>query len=255
MPRLPRLKLPNTPLHIIQRGNNRSVCFGSDEDCLFYLDHLADISAKMGVAVHAYVLMTNHVHLLATPQDAEGVSQLMKRLGQRYVQHFNRAYRRTGTLWEGRFRSCVVGEEKYFLGCHRYIELNPMRAGLVAHPAEYRWSSYGVNAQGNGHPLIRPHTVYLGLGQSDAERQVAYRALFRHELDPGLADEIRRVTHGGLVLGSERFAKEVALLTGRRTQRGKAGRPFKQSVETEHADSCLPAQPHSCAMPFPLTLP
>ena len=255
MPRLPRLKLPNTPLHIIQRGNNRCVCFGSDEDCLFYLDHLADISAKVGVAVHAYVLMTNHVHLLATPQDAEGISQLMKRLGQRYVQHFNRAYRRTGTLWESRFRSCVVGEEKYFLGCHRYIELNPVRAGLVAHPAEYRWSSYGVNAQGDAHPLIRPNAVYQGLGLDDEERQAAYRELFRYELDPGLVDEIRKVTHGGMVLGSERFAREVALLAGRRTQRGKAGRPFKQSAEPAPSDSGLPSQPHSCAMPFPLTLP
>ncbi|MFA7239630.1 MAG: transposase [Sulfuricellaceae bacterium] len=127
MPRLPRLKLPNTPLHIIQRGNNRNACFASDEDCRFYLDHLAEISAKVGVAVHAYVLMTNHVHLLATPQDAEGASQLMKRLGQRYVQYFNRAYQRTGTLWEGRFRSCVVGEEAYFLGCHRYIEPRNLR--------------------------------------------------------------------------------------------------------------------------------
>jgi len=231
MPRLPRLKLPNTPLHIIQRGNNRSVCFGSDEDNLFYLDHLAEISTRMGVAVHAYVLMTNHVHLLATPQDAEGVSQLMKRLGQRYVQHFNRAYRRTGTLWEGRFRSCVVGEEAYFLGCQRYIELNPVRAGMAEHPGEYRWSSYGANAQGEVSALIRPHPLYGALGLTDEERQAAYRELFRHELDPGLVDEIRRSTHGGLVLGSERFAQEIALLAGRRTQRGKAGRPCKQPAE------------------------
>ena len=230
MPRLPRLKLPNTPLHIIQRGNNRGVCFGSDEDNLFYLDHLAEISAKVGVAVHAYVLMTNHVHLLATPQDAEGASQLMKRLGQRYVQHFNRAYRRTGTLWEGRFRSCVVGEEAYFFGCQRYIEMNPVRAGIVAHPGEYRWSSYGANAQGEASPLIRPHSLYGGLGLTDEERQAAYRELFRYELDPGLVDEIRRATHGGLVLGSERFAEEVALLAGRRTQRGRAGRPVKQAA-------------------------
>lgn len=231
MPRLPRLKLPNTPLHIIQRGNNRSTCFASDEDCLFYLNHLTEICAKVGVAVHAYVLMTNHVHLLATPQDAEGASQLMKRLGQRYVQYFNRAYQRTGTLWEGRFRSCVVGEEAYFLGCQRYIEMNPVRAGMVAHPGEYRWSSYGANAQGDASSLIRLHPVYGGLGLTDEKRQFAYRALFRHELDPDLVEEIRRATHGGLVLGSERFAREVALLAGRRTRRGKAGRPFKQPDE------------------------
>ena len=235
MPRLPRLKLPNTPLHIIQRGNNRAVCFGAEEDYLFYLDHLTEISARIGVAVHAYVLMSNHVHLLATAQDAEGASQLMKRLGQRYVQYFNRAYQRTGTLWEGRFRSCVVGEEAYFLGCHRYIEMNPVRAGMVAHPGEYRWSSHGANAQGEASPLIRAHPVYAELGPTDGERQAAYRALFGHALDPLLVDEIRRVTHGGLVLGSERFAREVALLTGRRTQRGKAGRPFKQPAEPGQA--------------------
>ena len=229
MPRLPRLKLPNTPLHIIQRGNNRCACFATDEDCRFYLDHLAEISAKVGVAVHAYVLMTNHVHLLATPRDADGVSQLMKRLGQRYVQYFNRAFQRTGTLWEGRFRSCVVGEEAYFLGCHRYIEMNPTRAGMVAHPGEYRWSSYGANALGDASSLIRSHPAYEGLGLTGEERQSAYRELFRHELDPGQVDEMRRATHGGLVLGSERFAQEIALLAGRRTQRGKAGRPCKKS--------------------------
>jgi putative transposase len=229
MPRLPRLKLANTPLHIIQRGNNRSACFGSDEDCLFYLDHLAEISARVGVAVHAYVLMTNHVHLLVTPQDADGASQLMKRLGQRYVQYFNRCYQRTGTLWEGRFRSCLVGEENYFLGCQRYIEMNPVRAGMVAQPGDYRWSSHGANARGEASPLIRPHPVYDALGLNAEERQAAYRALFREALDPTLIEAIRRVTHGGLVLGSARFAEEVARLAGRRTQRGKAGRPFKQS--------------------------
>lgn len=231
MPRLPRLKLPNTPLHIIQRGNNRNACFGADEDYRFYLDNLTEISAKVGVAVHAYVLMTNHVHLLVTPQDAEGASQLMKRLGQRYVQYFNRAYHRTGTLWEGRFRSCVVGEEDYFMGCHRYIEMNPVRAEMVAHPGEYRWSSYGVNARGESGTLIRPHALYLGLGLNDEERLEAYRNLFRYELDPGLIDEIRRITHGGLVLGSDRFAKEVAILAGRRTQRGLAGRPRNEQTE------------------------
>jgi putative transposase len=231
MPRLPRLKLPNTPMHIIQRGNNRSACFGSDEDCHFYLDHLAETSAKVGVAIHAYVLMTNHVHLLATPQDADGASQLMKRLGQRYVQHFNRAYRRTGTLWEGRFRSCVVGEEAYFFGCQRYIELNPVRAGMVAHPGEYRWSSYGANAQGDASALICPHPLYAGLGLTDEGRQANYRELFRYELDPGLVDEIRRATHGGLVFGSDRFAVEVAALAGRRTRRGKVGRPCKVPVK------------------------
>lgn len=231
MPRQPRLRLPNTPLHLIQRGNNRCACFASDEDCCFYLDLLTEIGNKVGVAVHAYVLMTNHVHLLVTPQDADGVSQLMKRLGQRYVQYFNRAYQRTGTLWEGRFRSCLVGEEMYFLGCHRYIEMNPVRAGMVKFPEEYRWSSYRANAHGDASLMIQPHPVYIGLGLTDKERQATYRELFRHELEPGQVDNIRRATQGGLVFGSERFAQVISVLAGRSTRRGKAGRPFKQAGE------------------------
>ena len=136
MPRRPRLKLAGIPVHLIQRGNNRGVCFFAEDDHQFYLDHLGGACKKYAVELHAYVLMTNHVHLLMTPKEGEGPSQVMKHLGQRYVQYINRTYRRSGTLWEGRFRSCLVGEEHYFLGCHRYIELNPVRAGIVEHPGE-----------------------------------------------------------------------------------------------------------------------
>ena len=148
MPRRPRLILPGIPLHIIQRGNNRQACFYADEDCRNYLVWLQEYANRNRCAPHAYVLMTNHVHLLVTPQTAEGAGQLMKQLGQRYVQYVNRTYRRTGTLWEGRFRSCLTQEEHYVLACYRYIELNPIRAGMVEHPAEYLWSSYRANTQG-----------------------------------------------------------------------------------------------------------
>jgi putative transposase len=203
------------------------VCFFSEDDYQFYLDQLREACKKHAVELHAYVLMTNHVHLLMTPKEGEGSSQVMKQLGQRYVQYVNRTYRRSGTLWEGRFRSCLVGEEDYFLGCHRYIELNPARAGMVQHPGEYRWSSYGHNAQGLANPILRPHPLYTGLGRSARVRQKAYRELFRYQLDPGLVDQIRSATNGGFVLGSERFQQQIAAMLGRRTWRGSPGRPIK----------------------------
>ena len=148
MPRRARLSLPGIPWHIIQRGNNRSVCFHAEEDYYFYIYHLAELAARFGCAIHAYVLMTNHVHLLLTPEKANSVALLMKNLGQRYVQYVNRVYRRSGTLWEGRFRSCLTQTDDYVLACYRYIELNPVRAAMVRHPRDYRWSSYPANADG-----------------------------------------------------------------------------------------------------------
>ena len=227
MPRRARLKLAGVPVHLIQRGNNRGACFFTEDDYQFYLDHLGEACKKYEVDLHAYVLMTNHVHLLMTPKAEDGPSQVMKYLGQRYVQYVNRTYRRSGTLWEGRFRSCLIGEEDYFLSCQRYIELNPVRADMVKHPGEYPWSSYVHNAQGFVNALIRPHALYKRLGRSIQKRQAAYRELFRYELDPGLVDEIRSATNGGYVLGSERFQQEIATMLGRRTWRGIPGRPKK----------------------------
>ncbi|PTR10619.1 REP element-mobilizing transposase RayT [Nitrosospira sp. Nsp5] len=154
MPRRARLVLPNIPLHIIQRGNNRQACFFADEDYSVYLDWLAEHASKTGCQVHAYVLMTNHVHLLISADGVEAPGLLMKVLGQCYVQYVNRTYQRSGTLWEGRFRSCLIQDEIYLLACQRYIELNPVRAGMVAHPTEYRWSSYRANAQGEVDALV-----------------------------------------------------------------------------------------------------
>lgn len=225
MPRRARLLLPGVPLHVIQRGNNRQACFFADEDYRFYLEWLAHYAKQAGCRIHAYVLMTNHVHLLCSAARRDGVGALMKALGQRYVQYVNRTYRRSGTLWEGRFRSCLVQEEDYLLACHRYIELNPVRAGMVEHPAEYAWSSYRANAQGEGNERVSPHPLYLALGESAEQRQARYRELFRHELEPGLVGAIRSATNGNYVLGNERFAEEVAAMLGRRTVKGRAGRP------------------------------
>lgn len=227
MPRRARLALPNIPLHIIQRGNNRQACFFADEDYRFYLDWLGEYADKTGCLVHAYVLMTNHVHLLISSEKAGAPSALMKALGQRYVQYVNRTYRRSGTLWEGRFRSCLTQEESYLLACQRYIELNPVRANMVSHPAEYRWSSYRCNAQGEAGLLLKPHALYLALGKDAPAREAAYRELFRYELEPGLVDEIRRATNGNFALGNAAFATQVTAALGRRATPGKSGRPGK----------------------------
>ncbi len=230
MPRRPRLSLPNVPLHLIQRGNNRQVCFVADEDYRFYLDWLRDYASRAGCRIHAYVLMTNHVHLLVSAQRGDAPGEMMKALGQRYVQYFNRSYRRSGTLWEGRYRSCPTQAEDYLLACQRYIELNPVRAAMVAHPADYRWSSYRANAQGEFDALITPHEAFRALGLDDAGRQSAYRELFRYELEPGMVDEIRRATNGNFVLGGEHFAEQIAAALGRRVTPGKSGRPKRVIV-------------------------
>ena len=227
MPRRARLTLPNVPMHLIQRGNNRQACFYADEDYCFYLDWLAEYAVKTRCRIHAYVLMTNHVHLLVSADDAEGVGVLMKALGQRYVQYANRTYRRSGTLWEGRFRSCPTQEESYLLACQRYIELNPVRACMVEHPADYRWSSYRTNAQGEASSLLVPHPLYIALGADAESRRRASRELFRYELEPGLVDAIRKAANGNFALGDARFGEQIAEALGRRASPGRSGRPRK----------------------------
>ena len=229
MPRRPRIIIPGTPLHIIQRGNNRQACFFADEDYLFYLDWLKQYAKSSKCVVHAYVLMTNHVHLLITPKKATSAGNLMKRLGQRYVQYVNRTYNRSGTLWEGRYRSCITQQETYLFACQKYIEMNPARVGRVQDPGEYRWSSYASNAQGEKSEVIKPHALYKELGESPAERQQAYQELFRHELDTVEIDKIRKATNGGFSLGDNRFHAEISKRIGRRVTPGKAGRPKKQT--------------------------
>ena len=163
MPRRARLILPEVTVHVIQRGNNRQACFYQETDYRNYLDWLHEYAIECECRIHAYVLMTNHVHLLATPSQADSLRAMMKRLGQRYGQYINRTYQRSGTLWEGRYKSCLTSNETYVLGCYRYIELNPVRAGMIHHPAEYRWSSYRANAQGDKNSIITPHHIVSGV--------------------------------------------------------------------------------------------
>jgi putative transposase len=220
---------------VIQRGNNRQPCFFAEGDYRCYLDWLEDCATATGCRVHAYVLMTNHVHLLLTADRSDGVGAMMKTLGQRYVQYVNRAYRRSGTLWEGRYRSCLVQDEAYLLNCMRYIELNPVRASMVDHPGAYRWSSYRTNAQQEDSRLVSPHGVYLALGAHVQARAQAYRELFRHELDPGAVDQIRAATNGNFALGNRGFIAEIESALGRRATPGKPGRPVRKSDGSSEA--------------------
>ena len=177
MPRPARHFVPGVPCHVIQRGHNRHVCFFTRHDYAVYLRKLEEYSRRLGVAVHSYVLMTNHVHLLLTPSDESCISKLMQVLGRSYVRHVNESYRRTGTLWEGRFKSSMVDSERYFLTVSRYIELNPVRARMVGHPVEYPWSSFRTNATGVSSSLLLQHRIYMALGRCSESRQSAYRAL------------------------------------------------------------------------------
>ncbi|NOX08453.1 MAG: transposase [Gammaproteobacteria bacterium] len=229
MPRRPRIVLPDTPLHIIQRGNNRQPCFYTKNDYLFYLDWLKEYAELSVCSIHAYVLMTNHVHLLLTPHKKDSVSILMKRLGQHYVQYINRSHHRSGTLWEGRFRSCITQEENYILNCYRYIESNPVRAYMVKHPEEYQWSSYRINALNDNSDLITPHDIYKGLGHDDNHRKQNYRKLFQHPIDTEILDNIRSATNGNFALGTDHFKAQIESILGRRVMPGESGRPRKNS--------------------------
>jgi putative transposase len=209
MPRRLRAQPLGIPLHIIKRGNNRQACFYADEDYQFFLHHLGELAMRFKCEVHAYVLMTNHFHLLITPLMGRGASLLMKRLGQRYVQYVNKTYRRCGTLWDGRFRSSLVQTSRYVLACYRYIEMNPVRASMARHPGDYPWSSYAANAEGRHMKWLVPHGEYLALGLTTESRYAAYRGLFASELDPTLLKAIRSAAHAGYAIGNQRFRAEI----------------------------------------------
>lgn len=215
MARLPRLVVAGVPLHLIQRGNNRSATFFSAEDYRRYIAVLFEASQRYGCAIHAYVLMTNHVHLLLTPRDDCSPSRMMQALGRVYVRYFNGRHKRTGTLWEGRFRSTIVDSEHYFLACTRYIELNPVRACMVELPSQYYWSSHRHNAYGQRDRLVTQHEVYQALDTDSVIRQEAYRALFARQLDPTALDAIRSATNRGTALGDTPFCERIEAVLGR----------------------------------------
>jgi putative transposase len=227
MARQPRLDLPGAPQHVIQRGNNRQPCFLQEQDYRFYLEALREAAQQTGCRVHAYVLMTNHVHLLVTPEGGGAISCAMQRLGRRYVAYFNNAYRRSGTLWEGRFKACLVDSESYLLTCYRYIELNPVRAGMVKAPEGYAWSSYHANACGVGDPLVTPHAEYLSLGSTADKRRVAYRDLFSEAIADDHMREIRSYVQKQRALGTKRFQRVIEAELERVATVRKRGRPRK----------------------------
>jgi len=204
MPRTARIVVPDVALHVVQRGNNRSDCFFRPLDYRNYLRYLRFFAARFGCAVHAYCLMTNHVHLLLTPSSARSCALLMKNLGQCYVQTTNKALGRSGTLWQGRFYSCLVPTEHYVLTCYRYIELNPVRAGMVSRPEHYPWSSHATNCAGEDNPAVSPHPALDVLGLEGDPRRAAYRALFDQPLEAPMLDEIRKATRNGQRLGMPR---------------------------------------------------
>ncbi|NOT20257.1 MAG: transposase [Sideroxydans sp.] len=225
MPRRPRVHLDNVPLHIVQRGHNRQPCFFAEEDYHTYLHWLSEALRKEHCALHAYALMTNHVHLLITPADAAAIPKLIIALGRRYVQYINVTYRRTGTLWDSRYKSSLIQAEDYLLACQRYIELNPVRADMVNDPAHYRWSSYRSNGLGQHSNILTPHPLYLSLGTTDEERQSAYRALFRAQLDDHAISDIRLALNQNQPLGNERFYQHIEQMTGQRRESKPRGRP------------------------------
>lgn len=225
MPRHPRLRLAGVPVHVIQRGNNRGACFHGDDDRHAYLATLLAETRFRGVAVHAYVLMTNHVHLLMTPRDPAGVEQVMKLVGQRYAAYFNRRHDRVGTLWQGRYKSCLVEAESYLLTCHRYIENNPVRAGMVGSPDGWPWSSYHANALGAPDPLVTPHPVIEALAGSAEERRALYREHVVRPATPEMLEEIRDAANGGYALASGSLKAAVARCLNRPAMRGSPGRP------------------------------
>jgi putative transposase len=220
----------------MQRGNNRNACFFAEGDYRFYLECLQDACSGNCVAVHAFVLMTNHVHLLMTPESHNGISRVMQSLGRRYVQYINRAYQRCGTLWEGRHKASLVDAEQYLLACYRYIELNPVAARMVNHPGAYPWSSYATNACGKPSELIIPHPVYLQLEKSATKRQAKYRELLSSSLGKEDIQAIRTAAQFSTPLGNEQFKQQIEKETGQKTGHAKRGRPFKIQLK-EPADN------------------
>jgi putative transposase len=205
MPRHPRLVLPSVPLHVIQRGHDRQQCFFVEEDFVFYRQCLQEKAEMVACQVHAYVLMSNHVHLLLSVEEVGQLAWMMKGVGQQYAQYFNGRHQVSGALWDGRYKSCLVQTEGYLLTCQRYIELNPVRAGMVRFAGNYRWSSYRCNAEGRHDGLVTPHSVYQRLGRDEGEQRQAYLRLFEAMLTPMQIQQIRAAGNGNGVLGDQAF--------------------------------------------------
>lgn len=228
--------LPGVPVHIVHRGNNKQPCFREEQDRTFYLIHLGKLLRQTGCAMHAYCLMTNHVHFLVSAEATDSCAKLMKGVAQLHTQYINRTYGRSGTLWEGRFRSSLVQTEDYVLACYRYIESNPVRAALCQHPRDYPWSSYRANADGASDALVTPHEEYIRLASGADYRRANYRALFESLLSVDKLNEIRKATNGNFVLGDASFRADLGARIGRRVTPGSPGRPTRSVRNDEQLD-------------------
>jgi len=225
MARLPRLTVPGYPHHIIQRGNNRQAIFGANADNEVLLAMLEEHAGKSGVAIHAYVLMSNHFHLLATPETAGGIPGMMQAVGRRYVRYFNQRQGRTGTLWEGRYKSTLIQAERYLLACMVYIDLNPVRAGLVRDPADYPWSSHGHYVGRHSDRLVTPHSLYWELGNTPFARDAAYAELVRGGISVHQQHALTDSALRGWALGEPDYVADLQRRTARRVSKTRVGRP------------------------------
>ena len=230
MPRKLRFYLPGMPVHIVQRGHSREPVFFETGDYQTYLYWLREASERYDCAIHAYVLMTNHVHILATPANKKGISLLMQYTGRHYVPYINHTYGTSGSIWEGRYKGSLVHDEQYLLTCMRYIELNPVRAGMVAEPSLYRWSSYRANAQGKSDALITRHPLYEKLGSHPQEQMEAYKALFEAHIDKKRHAIIQKAYQTGTPLGSDYFREKIERKLKCKVGQDRRGRPPKRAL-------------------------
>ena len=219
MPRKARLLLAGHLVHVVHRGVNRGACFEGDADRSFYLSLLQEFLPRADCSLHAYVLMTNHVHLLVTPHTDDAAARLMKAVAQRHAQRCNKRWKRTGPLWEGRFKSSLVDSDAYALNCHRYIEENPVRAQIVGHPAEYAWSSFRANAMGYPCAFLTQHSSLRALHDDPVDRRIAYRAIFDERQPERELALFRNALKSSLVAGSDEFIARIAIASGRRATR------------------------------------
>ena len=225
MPRKKRFYQSGVPVHAFQRGHNKEPVFFGDHDYLAYLRFLKAAADSLECLIHAYVLMTNHVHLLVTPKTENDIGLLFQHVGRYFVPYINKTYRRRGSLWEGRHKGNILDSEAYFLNCMRYIEMNPVRAAMVEHPGQYRWSSYAANAQGTDNAILQPHALYLALGETSEVRQAAYCAGFDGATRSDELELIRACLHSGTPLGNDHFKKKIESAIGTRVGYSKRGRP------------------------------
>ncbi len=229
MPRKPRFYISGVPVHIVQRGHSREPVFFEVSDYQAYLNWVQEAADRYGAEVHAYVLMTNHIHILVTPKDKEGVSRMMQYIGRRYVPYINHTYGTSGTIWEGRYKASLIHNEEYLLSCMRYIELNPVRANMVKSPGSYRWSSYRANALGKKDGVVTQHPLFRGLGRREALRAEAYKALFRAHMDEEKIEDIRTSLQTGTPLGNDFFKEKVEKKLRCKVGQARRGRPPKRS--------------------------